>query len=104
MSLVAPSAIVGVVSDVEYTIPRSVTNAPPSAVTFPPKVAEVVVIELAAVVVTVGAELLTAAVITTKSSIDHPPKMAEAGVKTISSISANEPVVGDVKSKVMSEL
>ena len=54
-SCVAPSAIVGVASAVEYTTPRSLTPAPPSEVTLPPKVAELVLILLAAVVVTVGA-------------------------------------------------
>ena len=54
-SFVAPSAMVGVASVVEYTIPRSVTVSPPSDVTSPPRVAEVVFMLLAAVVVTVGA-------------------------------------------------
>ena len=41
--------------DVLYTTPRSVTDAPPSAVTLPPSVADVAAIELAATVVTDGA-------------------------------------------------
>ena len=88
---------------VPQTIPLSVTLAPPSAVTFPPKSAETVVTNVCVVVVTVGV-LIATAVITTKSSIDQPPSIGDAGVNTISSILANEPVVGDVKSKVISEL
>ena len=43
-------------SVVAYTIPRSVIFDPPSAVTSPPNVAEVVVMEVAAAVVSVGVE------------------------------------------------
>ena len=46
-------AVVGLV-EVCQTIPLSVTVAPPSEVTFPPKSAEAVVINACAVVVTVG--------------------------------------------------
>lgn len=49
------SAVVGPVL-VFHTMPRSVTLAPPSAVTFPPKVALVEVTLLCVAVVTVGAE------------------------------------------------
>ena len=40
---------------VDHTTPLVVTAAPPSAVIFPPEVAVVVVIELADIVLTVGA-------------------------------------------------
>ena len=43
--------------DREYTTPRPETVAPPSAVTSPPKVTELVVIEAAAVLLTVGATM-----------------------------------------------
>ncbi len=39
---------------VDHTTPLVVTAAPPSAVIFPPEVADVIVIELADIVLTVG--------------------------------------------------
>jgi hypothetical protein len=43
----------------EYTMPRSVMAEPPSPVTFPPRVAPVLVIEVAEGVVTVGTAALS---------------------------------------------
>ena len=53
-SLVWLSAVVGSADVLQHT-PLSVTDAPPSEVTFPPLEAVVVVMEDAAVVVTAGA-------------------------------------------------
>jgi hypothetical protein len=55
-----PAPVLVVLSDVvglglvDQQTPLAVTAAPPSLVTFPPETAEVAVIELTAVVVTVG--------------------------------------------------
>jgi hypothetical protein len=50
------SVVVGVVLEEEYTIPRSLTAAPPSDTTFPPTTALFKVIVVAVVVETVGLE------------------------------------------------
>ena len=60
--------------DVLYTTPRFVTVAPPAAVTLPPSVADVAVIELAAVELTDGAEAAADTVpISWKSSSRNVP-------------------------------
>ena len=56
-SLVLSSAVVGL-ADVLQQTPRAVTLAPPSAATFPPHAAVVVVIPETAAVVTVGVVLV----------------------------------------------
>ena len=61
VAVIFVSAVVGFTL-VLYTIPLSVMAAPPSDVTSPPLLADVEVMELAAVVVTVGAVTATGVV------------------------------------------
>ncbi|OQB35273.1 MAG: hypothetical protein BWY06_03207 [Candidatus Latescibacteria bacterium ADurb.Bin168] len=72
--------------DVLYTTPRFVTDAPPSDVTLPPSVADVAVIELAAVELTDGAEAAADTVpISWKSSSRNVP-VPEAPLNVITTV------------------
>ena len=57
--------------DVLYTTPRTVTDRPPSSVTFPPLLAPVVVMLLIAVVVTVGIHATD--IVPVAFTLPHPP-------------------------------